>query len=291
MSINKRPDFFIVGAPKAGTTSLYAYLSMHPEVFMPATIKEPDYFSHKAILAQNLYYNTTHITSKEDYLALFSGANGANAIGEASVSYLFYPEAAHNIHQFNPEAKIIIILREPVERAYSHYLMDERLGLIKSRFEDIVFRKLDHNFADMYFQQIVSLGEYGEQVARYLSLFGNQQVKILFFDHLKADPGKVMKEIFTFLEVNADYPIDLGQKHNAYASPRNILVKKAYQMHHLRSRISQLIPETFKKRIRDTLFKEDKKPEISVEARQYLKEYYKKDVEMIRQITHSKCWE
>ena len=156
----KKPNFFIVGAPKAGTTSLYAYLSMHPEVFMPSTIKEPDYFSHKAILAQNLYYNTTHVTNLEEYLDLFSLANGEKAIGEASVSYLYYQEAARNLYDFNPEARIIIILREPVERAFSHYLMDARLGLIKATFDDIVFEKLSGQpYADMYYQQVVSFGK------------------------------------------------------------------------------------------------------------------------------------
>lgn len=288
--LKKFPNFFIVGAPKAGTTSLYSYLNKHPEVYMPLTIKEPDYFSHEEILKQDLYYNTTHITSKAQYEALFSGVGTQKAVGEASVSYLFYPGAAKKIHDFNPSAKIIIILRDPVERAYSHYLMDFRLGLIKDSFEEVVFRKSSSRYAKMYYQQVVLLGEYGDQVKRYINTFGNSQVKILLYDRLKAKPEYLMKEIFSFLEIDEGFEIDMSQKHNTYAAPKNRWVEKMYQMHHLRSSISEVIPTTLKSVIRSSFFKEGKKPEMSMEAKEFLKVHYKKDVEIVRQITNSQCW-
>ena len=288
--MNTIPNFFIVGAPKAGTTSLYEYLSRHPEVYMPAAIKEPDYFSHEEIVQQQLYYKTTHVKDAKGYKALFAGVTNQKAVGEASVSYLFYPQTANKIYKFNPAAKIIIILREPVERAYSHYLMDYRLGLLDAAFEDIIFRKLEHRYADMYFQQVVSLGEYAEQITRYLEVFSPDQVKILFYDHLKTDPGGVMKSIFKFLEIDEAFPIDTSQRFNAHAAPKNGLVEKMYKMHHLRRSISQLVPEALKNSFRRVFFKQSKKPEISAEAKAYLTEHYRNDVQKIRELTGFAGW-
>lgn len=288
--MEKIPNFFIVGAPKAGTTALYEYLSVHPAVFMPGNMKEPDYFSHEEILQQQLYYKTSHITEELQYKALFAGVKNQKAIGEASVSYLFYPKTAQNIYKFNPEAKIIIILREPVERAYSHYLMDLRLGLLNVELEEIVFRKLKHKFADMYYQQIVLLGKYAEQILRYLEVFKPTQIKILFYDHLKANPEDVMKSIFKFLGVDADFYVDTSQKHNAYVAPKNRLIAKMYQMHQIRSSISQLVPDSVKNSLRSSLFRESKKPKMSDEVRDFLTSYYKSDIEMVRQITGFEGW-
>ena len=284
------PNFFIVGAPKAGTTSLYEYLSRHPEVYMPDTIKEPDYFSHEEILQQQLYYKTTHITDPGEYKALFAGVKDQKAVGEASVSYLFYPGTAQKIYDFNPKAKILISLREPVERAYSHYLMDARLGLLEGSFEDIVFRKIKHKHADMYYQQIVSLGEYAGQITRYLTLFGPDQVKVLFYDDLKADPKGVMKSIFNFLEIDENFFIDTSLKFNAYAAPKNMLIEKMYKMHHLRSAVSQMIPEGLKHALRNSFFKKGKKPEISDKARAFLEAHYRNDIKKVGDITGFVGW-
>lgn len=284
------PNFFIVGAPKAGTTSLYEYLSMHPEVYMPAAIKEPDYFSHEEILQQPLYYKTTHITDLQKYKALFADVTNQKAVGEASVSYLFYRDTAKKIYEFNPEAKIIIILRDPVERAYSHYLMDYRLGLLDADFEEIIFKKLKHQYADMYYQQVVSLGEYADQINRYLEVFSPAQVKILFYDQLKADPKEVMRCIFEFLDIDASFFLDTSQKFNAYAAPKNAVVAKMYKMHQLRSSISQLVPETLKNTLRNAFFKESKKPEMTPEAENYLRDYYRNDIIKVSEITGFTGW-
>lgn len=288
--MNKLPNFFIVGAPKAGTTSLYAYLNRHEEVFMPKLIKEPDYFSHEAILKQDLYYKTIHITEEKKYLALFNDVKGQKAIGEASVSYLFYSGTARKIYDFNPGSKIIMLLRDPIERAYSHYLMDYRLGLIKDSFEDIILKQKTHRYSDMYYQQVVSLGEYAVQIERYLDVFGKGQVKILLYDQLRTDPEGLMCEVCDFLGISANYKVDLHDKHNAYAAPKNAFVEKIYQMHQLRSSISRVVPNRVKSGIRNVFFKDSKKPAMSLSAKGFLKIHYEKDIEAVRSITGTDCW-
>src|SRR5262245_16436607 len=116
------PNFFIVGAAKAGTTSLHAYLSAHPQVFMPA-LKEPHYFADFELSPEFDNFMPV-IRDQPAYQDLFRGSQGSTAVGEASPSYLCDPAAAARIKAAIPDAKIVISLRNPVDRAYSHYLMD-----------------------------------------------------------------------------------------------------------------------------------------------------------------------
>src|SRR5262249_54680506 len=118
------PNFLIVGAANSGTTSLYTYLNQHPEVFLPA-LKEPHYFS-QIHPAYEQRYLRTYVRDERTYLGLFRKSTGYRAVGEASTSYLSEPEAPSRIYSVAPKTKIIIILRDPVERAHSHYLMDVR---------------------------------------------------------------------------------------------------------------------------------------------------------------------
>ena len=165
------PNFIIAGAPKAGTTSLYHYLSEHPEVFM-SDPKEVNFFSKEEIDAQGLYYDIFKAGNISEYKKLFINANGKKAVGEASVSYLYYQEVPQKIKRIIPDAKIIIALRSPVERAFSHYLMDLRLGYIELSFEDVVYKRVEHKYLNLYYQQYVELGFYFEQVRRYIKCFG-----------------------------------------------------------------------------------------------------------------------
>src|SRR6188508_1581564 len=147
----KLPNFFIVGAPKAGTTSLYYYLKRHPEVFM-SPIKEPNFFAYEETIKQNLYHKEKGVGTLEEYKDLFAEANGRHkAIGEASVSYLFYPPVPERIKQMVPDAKIIISLRNPVDRALSHYYMEYKLGYVNVPLEDILLKKTRHRNAHLWY--------------------------------------------------------------------------------------------------------------------------------------------
>ena len=139
---------FIVGAPKAGTTSLHYYLNQHADVSM-SSVKEPNFFSSKEV--ESLFYNSKCIDDSNDYHGLFSKEK-RQIIGEASVSYLYYEKVPNRIHDYNSEAKIIIMLREPVERSFSHYLMDYRLGFCSVKLEDII---ANPQIYPQFFQQYI----------------------------------------------------------------------------------------------------------------------------------------
>ncbi len=121
------PNFLVIGATKSGTTSLYTYLKQHPEVYMP--MKEPNFFALEG--REPPFFrgpegwkepSQKRITDLEGYRTLFAGASGEKAMGEVSPLYLYAPQAAYRIRRYVPEAKLVAILRNPVERAYSAYM-------------------------------------------------------------------------------------------------------------------------------------------------------------------------
>jgi hypothetical protein len=270
------PNFFIVGTPKAGTTSLYYYLEEHPDIFM-SPIKETNYFSYAEIKAQQLYYNEEHISSLGQYLELFKEAKDEKAIGEASVSYLYYPSVPSKIKEFNSEARIIIVLRNPVDRGFSHYLMDRRLGLVDLLYEDIIWKRSAHPKFQLYYQQYVMLGQYYEQVKRYLTIFGETQVKILLYEDIVSDIESVVKELFIFLNVDCDFSPDTNEQHNMYTSPKNFFIQKLYAHKKFRIAAKNFFGENTQRQIKNVFFKRDK-PELSKKLKYDLSQIYKENI-------------
>ena len=260
---------FIVGAPKTGTTSLYYYLNQHTNVCM-SSIKEPNFFSAKEV--NSLFYKSQIVDEINEYHKLFS-QNKKQIIGEASVSYLFFDEVPNRIYKYNPKAKIIILLRNPIERALSHYLMDFRLGFCSENFEDIIAHP---EIFPQYYQQYLELGNYFLQLKRYINVFNENQLSIVFYDDLKSDSQKVMKHIFSFLEIefqDLDYSIQ-----NSFLSPSNIFVSELYKFNSLRKIVKSLFPEPFLSLVKSIFFSNNSKPTFSDSIIKQLNAYYKSDI-------------
>ena len=260
---------FIVGAPKTGTTSLYYYLNQHTNVCM-SSIKEPNFFSAKEV--NSLFYKSQIVDDINEYHKLFS-QNKKQIIGEASVSYLFFNEVPNRIYKYNPKAKIIILLRNPIERALSHYLMDFRLGFCSENFEDIIAQP---EIFPQYYQQYLELGNYFLQLKRYKNVFNENQLSIVFYDDLKSDSQKVMKNIFSFLEIefqDLDYSIQ-----NSFLSPSNIFVSELYKFNSLRKIVKSLFPEPFLSLVKSIFFSNNSKPTFSDSIIKQLNAYYKSDI-------------
>jgi Sulfotransferase family len=215
------PNFFIVGAAKAGTTSLYAGLRQHPDVFMSYP-KEPHFFTQVNPPAE-LRWHFEAYASPQRYLGLFEGSRGFKAVGEASTSYLWHPQVAWRIRRQVPDARIIIALRDPIERAYSHYLMHVREGIQPLDFYDALQEDLgrtDPAWAISHFY--VGKGQYARQVRRYLEVFGPDRVRIVLFDDLERDARAQLGEIARFLGLDPK-PLtstESGKALNPYRAPR-----------------------------------------------------------------------
>lgn len=198
-----QPNFFIVGAARSGTTALWIYLNQHPAIFLPEgwDNKEPAYFC-----------NHYGMNDWPEYLKLFSKATDRQVIGEASTAYLAAPESASLIHDKYPDAKIIVMLRNPVERAYSLYRwmvshgyewvypFENALDVEISRKDDKqFFLSNPENFYNyMYFHS----GLYSEQLKRYYNVFPERQVKVCLLDDMKEKPVETVQDIFAFLGVD-----------------------------------------------------------------------------------------
>ena len=273
-----KPNFFIVGTPKAGTTSLYYYLEEHPEIYM-SPIKETNYFSFSEIEGQGLYYTAEeYVRTAADYDAQFAGVTNEKAIGEASVSYLFYPEIPNKIKEFNPDARIIIVLRNPVDRGFSHYLMDKRLGFVNLSFDDIVDKKFKKKSDWLYYQQYITIGFYYEQVKRFQDTFGSEKVKVLFYEDIISNINGVVKDIYKFLEVEPTYIADTNQRHNVFLAPKTPLIEKLYALKTFRKVIKRIFGEAVQSWMKSVFFTKEKKPQLSPALKAELTNLFKADI-------------
>lgn len=198
---HKIPAFIIVGAPKAGTTFLYKYLEQHPRIYMP-TKKEPLFFCEypDAVGPSADAYNRNMVRSPTEYESLFEEARGDQLCGEASTDYLSCELAPRNIYRWNPTTRIIIILRNPIDRAYSehmHLMRDccETESFCKSIELEEERRK--NGYVPLF--RHVGRGLYLNGVKRYVEQFGWEQVKIIFFEDLVADPKGISRDLVRFL--------------------------------------------------------------------------------------------
>jgi len=220
-SLRMRPSFLVIGAQKAGTTSLYAYLTAHPAV-LGSSIKEVQYFSKFYDQGEDWYLAYFPLELRGGAARLRAGTRPA--VGEASATYLFHPRAPERVHNFDPRMRLIAVLRDPVDRAYSHYQMEHRWGREQLSFEDALDREealapeLERMVAEPGYESqeaidcsYVARGRYAEQLERWLERFPREQLLILTSDELLADPGRSMETVARFLGVPArratSYPL------------------------------------------------------------------------------------
>jgi hypothetical protein len=282
------PNFFIIGAMKAGTTSIYHYLAEHPEIFMSA-LKEPNYFAfdERVSFSGPGDHKLTGVTSLPDYRGLFDGASNEKAVGEASTVYLYSPTAAARIREYAPNAKLIAILRDPVDRAYSHYLHWFRRGSEPlADFSEAVRaeeRRVRENWNPVW--HYLNRGFYHGQLKRYAENFPPSQMLIRLYDDLVADPSGLMRDIFGFLEVNESFTPDLSLRYNTGAAPRSRLLHGLFvRPHALRSALKSLVPAPLRLRWRKFLREKNLQPPppLSSELRAELQNVYREDIQKLQ---------
>lgn len=221
------PNFFIVGASKAGTHSLYDWLRQHPEVFMPR-VKAPRYFCNHGQDDYRFRFRT-----QADYEALFEAVRDERAIGEATDVYMNYWSAAPRIHEAVPGARIIAILREPVQRAFSIYHMNLRVAganegrsFLEALAADIEIRRLYH-----------------DGLAPFYAAFPREQILVLRFDDLRDDPAGVARRIFGFLGVDPDFAPEFTVS-NPGGIPRRKWVHRMLTSPQLRMFSNRFLPDS-----------------------------------------------
>jgi hypothetical protein len=209
------PNLFVIGAPKCGTTSLDRYLDQHPSIAMSA-VKEPKFYMSEGVRPRHTGPGderacARYVVDREAYESLFRYPDAEPSYaGESSPYYLWYPDAPERIKKEVPEARMVAVLREPVARAYSNWADLKEQGREKLDFAR-AFAAEDKRWAEGWepFWLYRSLGMYGEQLARWLSLFPREQMKIVLSEDLAATPQEVVSDIYEFLGVGAlGVPLD-----------------------------------------------------------------------------------
>jgi hypothetical protein len=269
------PNLFIVGAAKAGTTSLWRRLGGHPDIYM-SPAKEPFFFSP----AETMEFKK--VQDEEEYLRLFSEARGERYVGEASPSYLWDPAAPPGIKSRAPDARILIALRDPVERAFSAYSHAAR-ARERRTFLEVVEAEIAAPPAPAP-SYCVGRSFYAESVGRYLDEFG-ERVHILFFEDLVRDSRSALRAILEFLEV--DPAVDLGEAvkvENPRSVPRNALTRALLGSGAARAVARNLVPLSLQPRVETWLLKAAPRTEMEPRARELLRELFEPDVERLRSL-------
>lgn len=283
--MEKFPDIFIVGAPRCGTTYLASVLEQHPEIFM-CPVKEPHYFAFPDISLNdfrpalrkrierfdlNAYLNQKnknpvhrlYITRKEDYLKLFEQAPPNSLLAEASPSYLWAEGAAQRIRHANPQARIIIMIRNPVERAISQYFIERKMGMTRRSVTDdisfdLTFPVRKWGAAPLY----VELGLYSKPVSRYIHLFGKENVFIGLLDNLNHHPDSFFENLFSFLNLLPVNPQPATVKRNKGEVPRIDWLNRLRHLPLVKSFQKKILKGNAKTKLKKWFFEEETVDEI-----------------------------
>ncbi|CAN5715668.1 hypothetical protein BH24CHL5_BH24CHL5_06540 [soil metagenome] len=226
------PNLFIVGAPKSGTTSLYEYLKGHPEIFM-SVVKEPCYFARD--LARDGSGNfLVYERDKKLYFDLFEEAGGAKLLGEGSTRYLYSKEAPKLIHEASPDARIVTMMRNPVDMIHSlhaHKLAAATEDL--ESFEDALAVEQERNagrslpaHSNPLLATYRDRGYFGEQLPRWWDEFGRDQVHVIVFEDLVRDPVGEFHRLLEFLGVDPDYQPESFAAYNTAHGARSMLIRR-----------------------------------------------------------------
>ena len=204
-----KPNFFIVGAPKCGTTSLHEYLQRHPDIYMPF-YKEPHYFGSDLEGSRFMQFRN----NPDKYFKLFRDVRAEKRIGESSPWYLVSKNAAKEIKAYDPNAKIIMILRNPVDMMYSMWsqfrysgneqieIFEDALAAEPARKQGKQIRRAAHCITGLFYREMAS---YTEQVKRYFDTFGQDNIKVIIFDDFKSDTAGVYKDVLEYLDLDSSF--------------------------------------------------------------------------------------
>jgi Sulfotransferase domain len=269
---------FIVGAAKAGTTSLHAYLNAHAAVHM-SDPKEPHFFAR----AINPSIRTK---SWDTYAEAFRGASENAILGDASPSYLWDPASAGLIHEALPDSRIVVLLRDPVARAISHYAMAVGTGLQRRSFDNALRADaaIQERIWGLRSHLYIDLGMYAAQVRRYLDTFGRDRVLILESATLRKSRRAVLTQIARFLGIDPSGfdEARVDDEYNLSAMPRSSQLSYLATRPPMR-RVSRIFPAGVRSAIRRGLSSAE--PRIRLETRRRLQDHFAPDVDALRDLT------
>ncbi len=285
------PNFLIVGAARSGTTALQGFLGQHPDVFMShqkelyflASDTPPDFQGPGDDIVNEIWIKTW-----DEYRSVFTEARNEKAVGEATPYYLCARQAPRLIKQYLPDARLIMVLRNPVSRAFSSYMFMRQYGWEQERnFSSALAKEQQRKQSNwQYIWRYRELGLYSGQVQRFFDSFQKKQIWIGIFDDFTKDPLSFVQNIFRFLDVDDGFEPSFGEKRNASGSSRFPALHRSLQRDtFLKTLARQLIPGRYQAGVRDFVLNRNLKPmDIPSEAAEELRTFYRPDIEKLEHI-------
>lgn len=283
------PNLFCAGAVRAGTTFLYERLAGHPEVYM-SPVKEPNYFARAdgpswmdGLDGEELRRyldgpmppaHNALVADWDDYLALFRGAGAEPVVGEASPSYLYSERAPGEIAAACPDARVVLSLRHPVERARSHHGMDVAIGTTSGDFAEALGPAPgpDHPY--------VAGGLYAEPLERYLDAVGPGRLRVYLFEELTAEPDRVLRDLAGFLGIDpSGFPP--GGRANPGLAPRARRLNVLLERTGLKGLVRRALPRGLIGAGKRLYYGPDADREVPPELADRLREVFRPDVERL----------
>lgn len=253
-------DFFVVGAARSGTTTLYHYLSQHPQVFLP-DVKELNYFSKVSSNQSQDYdlpkpgkkYHTKIIQNLEIYKELFTEAKPGQIKGDISPSYFWHEETATSIKAHNQEAKIVVTLRHPIERAFSHYLMAKSVGYEMNRdFEQAIHAPLSEYWGGG--NRYLEWSDYLGPLKAYFAAFPKKQIHVMIFEQWVRDQGPALGELAKFLGLGHHTLDQIGDQHNQILAYKHQGLLNELRTPWAKSLLHTVMGESARNRLKARLF-------------------------------------
>ena len=291
------PDFFIIGPPKAGTTALHAALAQHPELHL-SRIKEPKYFlCGDRPPPQDGGPGDAHsyrewVWQRDRYEALFADAPAGTQSGESTPFYLSDLSAQKRIHDEIPDAKLIVILRDPVDRAYSNWthLWSDGLEPIGNFLQACAEEDVRINKGWAPFWKYRQLGLYGEQLDHLFQLFPREQVHLFRYKELVDEPHRTLNRICEFLGVTPDVVTEVPRENVSTFVEHNARTRVLQAVIRVGAEIGRFFPPSWWRRVSAPLVQARRgdaanRPELSVDDRLTLIEYFRPDIELLQELT------
>ncbi len=283
------PNFLIIGAPRSGTTTLYESLKQHPQIFL-SSVKEPMFFileEKKTFIGPDLPKGPADI---EEYRSLFRDARDEKAIGEGSPCYLYSPEAPRRIKDLIPDVKFIAILRNPIDRAYSHFVFNRLVGREPlSDFRKAIAAEEDRLRQGWFmYWCYLGMGYYGAQIERYFSHFHPRQFRFFLMDDLMHTPEDLFQEVFRFLEVDEGVRISKPEKYNASGIPVNRTVQELLvKPNVVKQQLKKILSEKTQYQILTKFINRNlRKPSLDPEVHRQLISSYREDILKTQDLIH-----
>src|ERR1700730_4745916 len=291
---SKLPNFLVLGTAKAGTSSIYAYLKQHPEIYLSRTT-ELNFFAHagsdlnfRGPGDHEYIWQDSLVATYQDYCKEFADVAGEAAIGEISTHNLYSAQAPALIRRYLQSAKLIAMLRHPAERAFSAFAHMVRDGREETEDFHAALAREPQRIRDNWepLCHYKSMGFYGAQLSRYFDALDRNQIRVYIYDDFVARPLEVVQDIFSFVGVDPSFAPDMTERYNVSTILRSrrlndMMMDKSL----IRLTLRRLVPSGVRARIRSSILERNvKRLRLAPEVRRELTDAYREDIRLLERV-------